>query len=256
MGTPNCLRTGTTCRIDWRNSGSDSKSKCPIRPDSVHAFDADLDVHSERGQHVGRAAAAGDRPIAVLGHGHARGGRYQGSGSADVECARTVAAGPAGVQHTRRVGCGWGSYAASAVAAAPATSATVSPLCAECREQDRDFAIAAAALHDHVDRGRHFLEGQILPGRQAAQSRFDHALAPFFASVRKFRPGGRWQTRYFACPPASTSRQACSRRKTSPQPSRLQGRVMLGRCGSRIGRTAILGMRRILSFSGGNNSSF
>ncbi len=57
------------------------------------------EVHAQGFQQVGAAAAAGDAPVAVLGHRHARPGHHKGGHGGDVEGAGHVAAGAAGVHH-------------------------------------------------------------------------------------------------------------------------------------------------------------
>ena len=68
------------------------------------ALDAGLDIHAQRGENIGRAAAAGDAAIAVFGHGHAGGRGEQGRGRGDIECFRAVAAGAAGIEQARPTG--------------------------------------------------------------------------------------------------------------------------------------------------------
>ena len=60
--------------------------------------DGGVDVDAEFGQHVGRAAAAGDAAIAVLGDGDAGGCGDDRRGRADVEELGAAAAGAAGVE--------------------------------------------------------------------------------------------------------------------------------------------------------------
>ena len=52
-----------------------------------------IHTDAERLNHVGAANRRGDGAIAVLGHGHARGGAQDGDGGGDVERAQAVAAG-------------------------------------------------------------------------------------------------------------------------------------------------------------------
>ena len=62
-----------------------------------------LDVDAQGLEHVGAAALARDRAVAVLGHGHARPGDDESGGRGDIERMRHVAAGAAGVDLVRRV---------------------------------------------------------------------------------------------------------------------------------------------------------
>ena len=50
------------------------------------------DIDAERGEHVGRARARGDRPVAVLGHGHAGAGNHESGAGGDIVRALAVAA--------------------------------------------------------------------------------------------------------------------------------------------------------------------
>ena len=61
-----------------------------------------LDIDSERREHVGRARARGDRPVAVLGDRHAGASHHEGGAGRDVVRALGVAAGAAGVDRAFR----------------------------------------------------------------------------------------------------------------------------------------------------------
>ena len=62
-----------------------------------------VDVDAKRAQHVGRAGLRRQRPVAVLGHRHARRRRHQGGAGGDIEGARSIAAGAASVDGA--IGC-------------------------------------------------------------------------------------------------------------------------------------------------------
>ena len=61
-----------------------------------------VDAHPELLEHVGAAAAAAHRAVAVFGHGHAAAGDHQRGDGGDVEGPGAVAARPAGVDGARR----------------------------------------------------------------------------------------------------------------------------------------------------------
>jgi hypothetical protein len=58
-----------------------------------------VELHSQRLEHIGAAAAARHGAIAVLGHSNTAAGDDDGRGSRDVEGVRGVAARAAGVEH-------------------------------------------------------------------------------------------------------------------------------------------------------------
>ncbi|OQA39024.1 MAG: hypothetical protein BWY52_03173 [Chloroflexi bacterium ADurb.Bin325] len=70
--------------------------------DLVHAapdlLRRQVEVDAQLGQHVGAAAATGAGAVAVLGDAHARARRHEGDRRADVERARPIAAGAAGIE--------------------------------------------------------------------------------------------------------------------------------------------------------------
>ena len=57
-----------------------------------------LDLHAQRFHQVGAAAAAGDRPVAVLGHGDSASGDHKGGDGGDIEGAGPVPARAAGIE--------------------------------------------------------------------------------------------------------------------------------------------------------------
>ena len=61
-----------------------------------------VDIDAERRQHVGGAGLRGQRPVAVLDHGHACAGQQQRGGGGDVERALVVAARAGGVDRIGR----------------------------------------------------------------------------------------------------------------------------------------------------------
>ena len=63
-----------------------------------HLSRRQVDGHAEGLQDVGAAAAAAGRAVTVLGHLHAGAGSHQRRGGGDVECARPIPAGAAGVE--------------------------------------------------------------------------------------------------------------------------------------------------------------
>ena len=67
-----------------------------------HAGGIESDVDAERLEHVGAATPAGGRPVAVLRHRDPGPSRHQRGRGRDVERARAVAAGAAGVDASRR----------------------------------------------------------------------------------------------------------------------------------------------------------
>ena len=77
--------------------GREEKADADLLDAFFRAVRGHLDVDAQRLEHVGAAALARDRPVAVLGHGHARAGDDEGGGRGDVERMRHVAAGAAGV---------------------------------------------------------------------------------------------------------------------------------------------------------------
>ena len=144
-----------------------------------------LDVHAQGGQHVGRAAAAGDAAVAVLGHGHAGRRGDQGGRRGDIEGLRAVAAGAAGVDQVARGMSGWASCAARMAAAAPATSATVSPLRCKAASSRAICVSSACAVHDPAHRGRHLLHRQIAARFDDLDGRFQHRQGPLRTSVAR-----------------------------------------------------------------------
>ena len=104
MGTPSFLRTGSTCRIAWCSRGAKQKQIPSSSRQASTPGDRGLDVDAQGRQGVGRAAAAGDAAVAVLGHRHPGRRRHQGRGRADVEGPRAVAAGAAGIHQADSAG--------------------------------------------------------------------------------------------------------------------------------------------------------
>ena len=63
---------------------------------------AGVDIDAQLIENIGRAAAAGDAAVAVLGDVGAGAGRHEGGGRGDIERLDVRAAGAAGVDHVRR----------------------------------------------------------------------------------------------------------------------------------------------------------
>ncbi len=70
--------------------------------DGRQAFQPDINIDAEGGQHVGTAGARRQRAVAVLGHRHAAACQHEGDGGGDVEAAGRVAAGAADVDRALR----------------------------------------------------------------------------------------------------------------------------------------------------------
>ena len=64
-----------------------------------HLLRRNLDMHPQRLQHIRGSALRRHRAIPVLGHANSRSGHHERGRSRDVERARAVAPGPAGIQH-------------------------------------------------------------------------------------------------------------------------------------------------------------
>ncbi len=67
-----------------------------------YAHARQIHTHTERFQHVRRAAARTSRAVAVLCHTRAGGSRHNCRGRRNVKRIETVAAGPAGIDHAFR----------------------------------------------------------------------------------------------------------------------------------------------------------
>ena len=81
-----------------------NKNPIPIRAIASPArSDAFTRFHAQRLQHVGRPALRTDRPVAVLGHAHARARDHKRRSRRNVEGPAIVAAGSAGI-HQRQFG--------------------------------------------------------------------------------------------------------------------------------------------------------
>ena len=88
----------------WRRGSAGANRKAQPASSRLRctASERRVDAHPERLEHVGAAAAAAHRAVAVLGHGHAAGRDHQRGHGRDVEGAGAVAAGPAGVDGALR----------------------------------------------------------------------------------------------------------------------------------------------------------
>ena len=96
---PSSRRVGAACFIDGWNVGAKKNAmlaSCSVR--STTAGGA-ATLHAELLEDVGAAAAARHRSVAVLGHLHAARRDHQRRRRRDVEGARAIAAGAAGVEH-------------------------------------------------------------------------------------------------------------------------------------------------------------
>ena len=79
-------------------AGGEAEADPDLVDAAGHPGRAELDVHAERLEEVGGAAGRRRRPVAVLGHPGAGAGGHEGGQGRDVDAARPVAAGAAGVE--------------------------------------------------------------------------------------------------------------------------------------------------------------
>ena len=93
--TASSLRTGTTKRVAVVG-GREHEAEARAVDAARDGVGREVDAGAERLEHVGRAAQAGRRAVAVLGQRAARAGGDQRRGRRDVE-RRLAAAGPGGV---------------------------------------------------------------------------------------------------------------------------------------------------------------
>ena len=98
VAMPSSRRTGATCFMArwWR--GREHEADAGLGDAAAHLRRGEVDGDAERLEHVGAAALAGRRAVAVLGHRDAGAGGHEGRRGRDVEGAGAVAAGAAGVE--------------------------------------------------------------------------------------------------------------------------------------------------------------
>ena len=136
-----------------------------------HALRRQIDAHAEMFEHVRRAAARTDRAVAVLRHAHARARHHERRRGRNVECARSVAAGAAGIDQRfdrrrgglpGKIGVAWRRIAV----AKPTSSSTVSPFMRSAVSKPGDLRVAGAAGEDLFHRGFGFHAREIFFARQ------------------------------------------------------------------------------------------
>ena len=177
----------------WRRGSAGAKRKA--QPASSRqrwtVSSGRVDAHAQRLQHVGAAAAAAGRAVAVLGHGHAAGRDHQRGHGRDVEGARAVAAGAAGVDGARRRAA---ARARARIARAkPTISSSVSPRTARAASSAADLRRRGLAVHDRAHGRARLVLGQALAARPPAPRwRFRTALTCALQEVpQQVLPGAR-----------------------------------------------------------------
>ena len=104
-------RDGMTCGGMGR--GSEKKSDSQLANGLTGMFQGEVDTHTERFEHICRAAARTYRPVAVLRHTSTSRGSDEGGGSGNVECSGAVATGAAGVNEVVRASFSGNKYGSS-----------------------------------------------------------------------------------------------------------------------------------------------
>ena len=135
---------------------------------TAHLLRLQVDGHAQRRQHIGAAAATGDRAVAMLGHRHPGPGDHKRRYRGNIETALAIAAGAAqvhGVAVACRHRCGLGAHAGGK----PGDLIRGLALHAQSRQQRADLRRRRLAFHDGVHGGAGLLLGQIF----ATQNRLD-----------------------------------------------------------------------------------
>ena len=137
---------------------------------AAHLGRGDVDGDAQRLEHVGAAALAGGRAVAVLGHGDAGAGGDDGGGGRDVEGPGVVAAGAAGVED--HVGVHLDLLGQRAHGARHADDLLGGlALDAQGAEEGGRLRVAGAAAHDLEQHVAGLVLAEVLARRQALQRR-------------------------------------------------------------------------------------
>src|SRR5437879_186502 len=84
--------------------GGEAEGQSSLSQATPTALQIALDIDSQGCEHIGAAATAGDRTIAMLDDWHAGPGCNQGRRRANVESSGVVAPGAAGIEDTNLLG--------------------------------------------------------------------------------------------------------------------------------------------------------
>ena len=165
----------------WKVGAKKKPMPASARHRSTTAGDA-VTLHAERLQHVGAAGQARDRSVAVLRDTHAARGDDESRAGRDVERARTVATGAAGVEDVivRRATASPRAHASSAPGRRSPPAARLS---SPGRPGSRRSGLGGAALHDLRHRGGCLVAREILAANQLLDERGKHRVEPAFEEV-------------------------------------------------------------------------
>ena len=151
--TPRSLRAWARHAASPDGTSARRRTRCRLRAGSARRRPGGARIVTpERLEHVGAAALARHRSIAVLGDAHAAGGDHERGGGRDVERARAVAAGAARVEHVAGAARQRHRLAPASSAPSPTSSAGRSPFID--RPMSRPAICAGAASPRMITRHR------------------------------------------------------------------------------------------------------
>ena len=185
-------------------AGREHEADAALGDAAAHVLRGEVDVHAERLEHVGAAALAGRRAVAVLGDGDAGAGGDQRGRGGDVEGAGAVAAGAAGVEDDVGVHVDLLGQLAHGARHADDLLGRLA-LDAQRAEEGARLGLAGPAAHDLEQHGARVLLREVAPGGELRQRRAQDVIR-HAASAGRTPARPRSSARHAGTSPAGPAR--------------------------------------------------